>query len=405
MKRTLIIGTYLPRQCGIATFSHDLYKSLVENGKDAEIMAISNGTEQNFPNQVVYSVSQHEKDEYLSAGDWINQNEYDCCIVQHEFGIFGGSAGDHILSLLERLSIPIISNLHTVLDTPSADEKRVIMRIAELSSKITVMTDRAIRVLMEVYQIPRVKIKLIPHGVPDFQITAEEAKEYLGLEGKTVMLSFGLLGRSKGYEVAIDAVSKIKDDNFLYIILGATHPNVLLHEGESYKNELIQQAAKLGLSGKVMFVNKYASDALLQIYLKACDIYVTPYPNVNQMSSGTLTFALGAGAAVLSTPYWYAKDLLADDRGCLFDFNDSEGLAECLNRLLSNPFLMNSYRNRALAYGKKMSWPNVGKQQIELIRNLMPTEDCTVVKALTVRNETTPLLPLKQQSQLRTANN
>ncbi|MEI5985359.1 MULTISPECIES: glycosyltransferase [Sphingobacterium] len=369
--KVLIIGTYLPRQCGIATFTHDLYKSLIANGQEVDILAMIDQSEHNHPKEVKYKLLREERQAYKEAAAWINAQKYDACILQHEFGIFAGDAGNYILELINELEVPLISNLHTVLEKPSVDELAVIQKIAAKSDKITVMTKRAITMLNQVYHVPFHMIQVIPHGIPNFKISAQEAKEELGLEDKTVMLSFGLLGRNKGYEVAIDAVSQVKHDNFVYIILGATHPNVLLAEGESYKNSLMQQAADLGLNGKVLFVNKYASDKLLQTYLKACDIYVTPYPNENQISSGTLTFALGAGAAVLSTPYWYAVDLLAEGKGKLFDFNNANQLALSINQLLEDPLHMASYREKALAYGKTITWKNIGKKQIALIHTII----------------------------------
>ncbi|QBR12842.1 glycosyltransferase [Sphingobacterium sp. CZ-2] len=369
--KVLIIGTYLPRQCGIATFTHDLYKSLIANGQEVDVLAMIDQSEHNHPKEVKYKLLREERQAYKEAAAWINAQKYDACILQHEFGIFDGDAGNYILELINELEVPLISNLHTVLEKPSVDELAVIQKIAAKSDKITVMTKRAITMLNQVYHVPFHMIQVIPHGIPNFKISAQEAKEELGLEDKTVMLSFGLLGRNKGYEVAIDAVSQVKHDNFVYIILGATHPNVLLAEGESYKNSLMQQAADLGLNGKVLFVNKYASDKLLQTYLKACDIYVTPYPNENQISSGTLTFALGAGAAVLSTPYWYAVDLLAEGKGKLFDFNNANQLALSINQLLEDPLHMASYREKALAYGKTITWKNIGKKQIALIHTII----------------------------------
>lgn len=369
--KILIIGTYMPRKCGIATFTHDLFQSIEDISNEVEIIAISDGSESTFPPEVVNTINRNDKSDYLKAADWINKQNYDCCILQHEFGIFGGDAGNFILDLVLRMNVPLITNLHTILQEPSKDELDVIQKLSALSDKITVMTQRGIEMLKNEYRIDSDKLELIPHGVPNFKISRENAKARLGLEGKKVMLSFGLLGRSKGYEVAIKACSKIRNDEFVYIIVGATHPNVLKEEGDSYKNSLIHAAAELKLSGKVFFVDHFVSDELLQIYLKACDIYVTPYPNVNQMSSGTLSFALGAGAAVLSTPYWYAKDLLANDRGRLFDFNDSEGLANIINELLENPAIMRKYMNNAEFFGKSMSWQNVGKSHLKLISKII----------------------------------
>lgn len=369
--KILIIGTYIPRKCGIATFTHDLYRSIRDISNEIEIIAISDGSETSFPSEVVHRIDRNDRSSYSKTADWINNNGYDCCIVQHEFGIFGGRAGNYIIDLLLRINIPVITNLHTILQEPNQDECNVITKISMLSKKITVMTQRGIDMLKTVYNIAQEKITLIPHGVPNYTITREKAKMRLGLVGKKVMLSFGLLGRSKGYEVAIQACSKIDNDDFVYIILGATHPNVLKEEGDSYKISLINKAAELQLSGKVFFIDHFVNDELLQVYLKACDIYVTPYPNANQMSSGTLSFALGAGAAVLSTPYWYAKDLLANDRGRLFDFNDADGLAEIINELLDNPNMMKKYMLNAQEFGKSMSWMNIGKSHLKLISGLI----------------------------------
>jgi len=361
----------MPRKCGIATFTHDLFSSMEGNTNEVEILAISDGSESSYPREVKKTVRRDEKKDYSSAADWVNDQNYDCCILQHEFGIFGGEAGNFIIDLILKLNVPLITNLHTILQEPSQEEFNVIQKIAMISEKLTIMTKRGVEMMESVYHINPEKISLVPHGVPEFNITREEAKNRLGLEGKKVMLSFGLLGRNKGYEIAIDASSKIKDDDFIYIILGATHPNVLKAEGDIYKNSLIQQAANLKLSGKVFFVDHFVSDEILQTYLKACDIYVTPYPNINQMSSGTLSFALGAGAAVISTPYWYAKDLLENNRGFLFDFNDSDGLARIINNLLKDPKLMQTYKNNAETFGKSMSWSNVGKTHLRLIASII----------------------------------
>ncbi len=370
--KIIIVGTYLPRKCGIATFTHDLYKSLVAQGNEVEILAISDETEGRFPPEVKHIILRNELSNYTYAGKWISK-QYDACIIQHEFGIFGGDSGAYIQELINHLTITKIVNLHTVLMNPSLAEKNAIQKIAETSDHITVMTNRAIDMLQHIYQVPSIKISHIPHGVPQFKTTPQQAKERLGFEGKTVMLSFGLLGRSKGFETAIEAVSMVKEPNFLYVILGATHPNVVRDEGESYRQELIQLAASKGLSGQVIFVDRYVNDELLEIYLKACDIYVTPYPNENQISSGTLSFAMGAGAAVISTPYWYAKDLLQKQRGLLFDFNRADQLASCIQNLIDNPESLKKYRKKALTQGNKMSWKNVAKMQMALINKLNAT--------------------------------
>src|SRR5690606_14280947 len=249
--------------------------------------------------------------------------------------------------------------------------RKVLRQLAQYSNKVTVMTKRAVEMLNHIYHIDRTKIALIPHGVPQFDYKQTDAKKSLGLENKKVMLSFGFLGPNKGLETAIDAVSTVECPDFVYIILGSTHPNILRKEGEAYRQSLQEKAEDLGIANKILFINEFASEDLLVQYLSACDIYVTPYPHENQISRGTLSFAIGAGAAVLSTPYWYAKDLLDEDRGLLFDFKDTAALSTLINQLLTNPILLAKYRRNAASYGRHMSWTNVGKMQLNLIHELL----------------------------------
>ncbi|MEN5433909.1 glycosyltransferase family 4 protein [Sphingobacterium faecium] len=374
-----IIGTYPPRQCGIATFSHDLYHSLPRSlANDHHIFAVSDGSEYVFPEEVTYIIEKENLDSYIQAADVIN-NAFDACIIQHEYGIFGGETGSYIIDLLQHLNVPVLTNLHTVLEHPHHNEYRILRALAQYSSKITVMTSRAINMLETIYQIDRNQVSLIPHGVPNFDCDQDMAKRKLGFQNKKVMLSFGFVGKSKGFETAIQAVSQIENDDFVYIILGSTHPNVLKHEGDSYRHDLMDMVMALNIGHKVQFVNQFSSEKLLKEYLTACDIYVTPYPNENQISSGTLSFALGAGAACISTPYWYAKDLLADDRGLFFPFNDAHALSSVVNDLLDQPDKLQYYRNNASIYGKQMSWSNVGKRQFQLLNEL-----CTASKSSTI---------------------
>ncbi len=370
--KVAILSTYPPQKCGIATFAQDLYKSLRLASNDIiQIVAISNNEDCNFPEEVAYTIEKQELKSYVKAAHFINT--YDVCIIQHEYGIFGGECGEYILTLCKLLHIPIISNLHTILPKPSIKEKEVLQELGQISNMVTVMTNWAVNMLHSIYQIPSSKIKMIPHGVPVFDYEFEKAKKKLNLKNKKVLLSFGFLGRGKGFETAIEAVKEVRDPNFKYIILGITHPNVLKEEGEAYRNSLIDKCKKLGISDKVEFVNEFATEELLKDYLTACDMYVTPYPNENQISSGTLTFALGAGAAVISTPYLYAKDLLAEERGLLFDFCDSKQLAEVINNLLEDSKLLEKYRNNARIHGEKMQWPNVGRSHVQLIHAIYNT--------------------------------
>lgn len=369
-----IIGTYTPRRCGIATFTQDLFKSLNLTPTLAPaIIAISDGSEDLFPSEVYTKIEKDNRASYLRAARQINE-AFDAVIIQHEYGIFGGEAGDYIVDMARTLSIPIVTNFHTVLQQPSDAEHRVLQQLAAYSKSVTVMTDTAVEMLQHTYQVPTRKIELIPHGVPHFPYRQSAAKHELGLSSKKVMLSFGFLGPSKGFETAIEAVASVPNDDFIYIILGSTHPNILREAGESYREYLQAKAQALGIADKVCFINKFASESLLTQYLSACDIYVTPYPNENQISSGTLSFAIGAGAAVISTPYWYAKDLLKDDRGLLFDFKDSVALSLIIRALLDEPHLLAKYRQNAARYGASMSWTNIGKLQSKLLRRIIAEE-------------------------------
>lgn len=373
-----IIGTYPPRQCGIATFTHDLYQSLqYSSNQDHRIFAVSDGSEYVFPEEVTYVIDKENLNSYFQAAEIINET-FDACIIQHEYGIFGGETGKYIIDLIKNLKIPLVTNLHTVLEQPNPFEYRIIRQLGQYSSKLTVMTQRAIDMLEKIYQINPESIALIPHGVPQFECDQEIAKKKLGFQNKKVMLSFGFLGRSKGFETAIKSVANIEDDDFVYIILGSTHPNVLRTEGDTYREDLMEMVMNLNIGHKVQFVNQFASEKLLKEYLSACDIYVTPYPNEHQISSGTLSFAVGAGTACISTPYWYAKDLLAEDRGILFPFNDANALSTIVNDLLANPAKMLYYRNNAAAYGKQMSWANVGKCQLALLKELSDQNTTTI---------------------------
>ena len=393
-----IIGTYPPRQCGIATFTHDTYKSLLRTAACLPaVISVADGSELSFPKEVCHIIQRDELKNYSIAAQFINCN-FDICIIQHEYGIFGGEAGNYILHLARQLDIPIVSNFHTVLKEPSKAEKQVLQQLTLLSHKVTVMTQYAIEMLCQIYGVSPDKVVHVPHGVPAFDYDQQKAKDALGLTNKKIMLSFGFLGANKGFETAIEAVATVRENDFQYIILGTTHPNVLKESGELYRNQLQQKAEKLGIATKICFINTFASEELLVQYLSACDIYVTPYPNEQQISSGTLSFALGAGAAVLSTPYWYAKDLLSHKRGLLFDFRDSNGLSMLINQLLENADLLQFYRNNAARYGKQMSWTNIGICQLRLLREVLDSKKTLLPSAAfgTLPDKITALLAPSQ---------
>lgn len=364
------IGTYPPRQCGIATFTHDLYCAMNKASHQRHgIIAISNETEEVFPEEVVFIIRGQLEDDYVRAAHFINTH-YDVCVIQHEYGIFGGEAGRYILDLMILLKVPVITNLHTILQRPVKEQYEVTQQLLKYSTHITVMTDRAIYMLMDVYGLDKAKVTKIPHGTPEFSYDQNKAKRTLGLQGKRIMLSFGFLGQNKGFETAIDAVVRIGRSDFIYIILGQTHPNIKKIEGEAYRESLIGRAKALGVIDRVKFVDVFATEELLVQYLTACDIYVSPYPNKAQISSGTLAFAMGAGAAIISTPYWYAQDLLAEGRGLLFDFLDAGKLGAMIDILLSNASLLRHYRERSRAYGEQLAWSKVGNRHLALLTSL-----------------------------------
>lgn len=366
LMRVVIISTYLPRKCGIATFTADLYRSLTSTDNIIDVIALSDSTEERFPKEVVSVIQKDDPSSYMQQASFINDN-YDICVIQHEYGIFGGDTGDFILNFVSAIQISLITNFHTILQKPSIKERSIIGNLARKSTFVSVMTKRAVDMLTQSYEVPHSKIVLIPHGVPAFDFDQKAAKEQLLLSGKKVLLSFGFLGSNKGIETVLEAIENIKDKDFIYIILGTTHPNVLKHEGEKYREGLVQKCTDLQITDKVLFVNEFASDQLLKTYLTACDIFITAYPNANQISSGTLSFAIGAGAAVISTPYLYALDLLSDNRGILFDFGDSNQLSTIIIKLLDDDSLLQQYRHAAKAYGISIQWSDVGKKHLSLI--------------------------------------
>ncbi|MFO8087891.1 MAG: glycosyltransferase family 4 protein [Bacteroidales bacterium] len=373
--KTAFIGTYPPRECGIGTFTNDLYTAMLTNptsntiAEDSYIVAISDHNKAyNYGKEVKFAIRQEHQRDYLNAADFINISGADTCILQHEFGIFGGENGAHIVPLLHRLNIPVIVTLHTVLKTPSPGQKSVMQRICSIAQKVVVMSNKAIEFLTTIYDLDAEKIELIEHGVPDIQFDQKKVKTEFNLQDKKLLLTFGLLGRSKGIETVIKALPRVikQHPDILYIVLGKTHPNVIRETGEEYRHYLRSLVSELDIKQHVIFVNEYVSQRELFKYLSACDIYITPYINEAQITSGTLTYAAGAGAAILSTPYWHAAELLAEGKGKLFNFRDSEALATILEDLLNNPVELKKLRKQALDYGRAITWPKTGEKYVVL---------------------------------------
>ncbi|MCY1718908.1 glycosyltransferase family 4 protein [Prolixibacteraceae bacterium Z1-6] len=377
------IATYPPRECGIGTFTHNLFKSMLtcnapeEQKHEGYVVALNdNDLTYKYPEEVKLTIRQDHQEDYLKAVKYINFSGADVCILQHEFGIFGGQSGVYILPLLHRLEIPLIVTLHTILKTPSYNEKAVLKEICKMAHKIVVMSHKAVGFLVDIYDVPKEKIVLIEHGVPDIRFSPEISKKEFKLESKKVLLTFGFIGRSKGIETVIKALPEVvkKYPELIYIVLGKTHPNVLRHSGEEYRIFLLCLVKNLQLENHVIFLNEFIDEQDLFKYLYACDIYITPYLNEAQITSGTLSYAVGVGAAVLSTPYWHAAELLAQGRGRLFNFNDTEELAETLVELFDNPEELKQLKQNAGEYGKKITWRKTGEKYMALAKKIMKDE-------------------------------
>ncbi|MGB4775569.1 MAG: glycosyltransferase [Daejeonella sp.] len=366
------ISTYPPRECGIATFNHNLIKAIntgtTDSSKSSFVLAMTEGNDvqkAEYPEEVKFLIRQDYKEDYIKAANFINVSQADVCILEHEFGIFGGESGVYILPLLNQLKKPLITILHTVLREPSFIQQIIIKEIASQSAKIIVMSKRAIGFLTGIYNIPLNKIQYIEHGVPDLEETDLNPVKALGpFNNKQVLFTFGLISKNKGLETVIRALPKIVADHpdVVYVVLGNTHPGVRRNSGEEYRDSLKKLAVELNVEKHLIFINKFVSENELFDYLTACDIYITPYLNEAQITSGTLSYAVGSGAAVISTPYWHAQELLADNRGRLFDFKDAEALADHVNDLLDNPGKLAELKNNAYQYGLNLRWPVIGDQ-------------------------------------------
>ena len=363
------VGNYAPRQCGIATFTTDLTEALAQLYPATQpfVGALSDHSSYTYPERVSFELQQENKKEYGDAAAFLNNSGADVVLVQHEYGIYGGELGHYLLALLRHLKMPAITTFHTILEHPTSSQRNVLTEIATLSSRVVTMSARGCEFLRTIYGVPKSKIDFIHHGVPDIPFDLTSDKDTLGLEGKRVLLTFGLLSKNKGIETIIRALPRIvrQHPDVLYLILGATHPHVLQHEGEAYRDSLTALADKFGVEGHVRFDNTFVSPDELISYLAAADLYVTPYLNKEQITSGTLAYALGMGKAIVSTPYWYAEELLAEGRGVLVSFNDGEAVAHELNHLLTDSAKRNALRRRAYTYGRSMTWAQSAEHYLE----------------------------------------
>jgi glycosyltransferase involved in cell wall biosynthesis len=366
--RIAFVGNYLPRQCGIATFTTDLCAALATEFGGERLFAIpvnDPDAQYEYPQQVRLELDQEDLTSYERAAEFLNFNGNDLVCLQHEYGIYGGVAGRHILTLLRKLKMPVVTTLHTVLRDPDPDQRIVLEEISRLSDRLIVMSEQAAQFLQELYAVPRGKIDIIPHGVPDFQfVDPNYFKDSFGVEGKSVLLTFGLLSPNKGIENVIRALPEIlsRHPNVVYIVSGVTHPQIRRREGERYREQLQALAAELGVSSNLILVNRFVSAEELVEHVGAADIYITPYRQEAQIVSGTLAIALGAGKAIISTPYWHAKELLADNRGILVPFENPDAIAEAVLQLLDNDGQRHAMRKRAYLHSRETVWPKAARK-------------------------------------------
>lgn len=370
--RIAFIGNSLPRRCGIATFTTDLQHAVAETrtGLQTSIVAMNDhGHHYVYPAAVTVQIDDSRIQDYLAAADVLNASGIDVVSLQHEFGIFGGDAGGHIIALLSRLTMPVVTTLHTVLAEPSAAQREVLNRIVAISAKVVVMAEKGRDLLRSVYDVSADRIEIVPHGIPNFAfVEPDAAKARLGFVDKPVILTFGLLSPGKGIEVVIDAMPQVLEScpDAVYVILGATHPNLLRHEGEVYRESLIARVRQLGIEANVEFLDRFVElDTLLE-YISMCDVYVTPYLDEQQMTSGTLAYSYGLGKAVVSTPYWHARELLADGGGVLVPFDDPAATGAAIAGLLTDDGLRLALRKHAYADSRTMTWPRTAERYLSI---------------------------------------
>ncbi len=369
--KVAIVGDYLPRQCGIATFTHDLRAGLVAEYPSVEVMIapvndVAGGYE--YETEVKFEFAENDLDSYRRAAEYLNLSDAGVVCLQHEYGIFGGPSGSYILALIKDLRIPVVTTLHTVLQSPSLDQRRVLDELAGLSSRLVVMTERASDMLSDLYGVRRDKIDVIPHGIPDLPfVDPNFLKDQFGVEGREVLLTFGLLAPSKGIELVLRALPDIVREypDLIYIILGATHPKLVREHGETYRLGLERLARELRIERNVSFYDRFVDLPRLAEFLGVADIYITPYLNKEQITSGTLAYAFGGGKAVISTPYWHATELLSAGRGVLVPFNDPAAISHEVIALLRDEKRRHAMRKAAFLMGREMIWPKTARRYME----------------------------------------
>lgn len=375
LRRIAFIGNSLPRRCGIATFTTDLQQAISTSRPTLETCIVAmtdHGQTYDYPKAVAFQIQDNKIEEYIHAADFLNAGRFDTVCLQHEFGIFGGEVGGHVLELLSRLTMPVVTTFHTVLANPTAPQRAVMERIVDASSKVVVMANKGRELLRSVYQVPDEKIEVIAHGVPDVALVgADAAKARLGFDGKSIILTFGLLSPNKGIEVMIDAMPSIlkRRADALYVVLGATHPNLVRDQGEAYRNRLMRRVRELGVEDHVVFLDRFVDLPTLLEFISMCDVYVTPYLNEAQMTSGTLAYSFGLGKPVVSTPYWHARELLANGRGVLVPFGDATAIGSKIAELLTDDVRRQAMCRRAYAVSRSMTWERTAEYYMSVFES------------------------------------
>jgi glycosyltransferase involved in cell wall biosynthesis len=404
IQRVAFIGNYLPRRCGIATFTYDIHRavSTVRPEVATSVIAMTDlGRSYDYPQAVSFQVHDEKIDDYRQAAKFLNDADVNVVSLQHEYGIFGGEAGGNITELLTRLKMPLVTTLHSVLSAPTPTQRDVMDRIIDASAKVVVMSKKGHELLRSVHDVPARKIEVIAHGIPDFPFReSHEAKIKLGFDDKMIILTFGLLSPSKGIETVIDAMPGIIKScpNAVYVVLGATHPNLVRHQGEAYRDSLMARSRELGVADHVVFFNQFVDQGTLLDFISMCDVYVTPYLNENQMTSGTLSYSFGLGKAVVATPYWHAKELLSDGLGIIVPFRDPEAICVEIAGLLTDDIRRGAMSKRAYAESRSMTWAEVGKRYAAVLEASRERVSSTILLPIDpiVSGRTGPAIPKMQ---------
>ncbi|MDQ2801125.1 MAG: glycosyltransferase family 4 protein, partial [Armatimonadota bacterium] len=371
------VGTYPPKECGIATFTMDMLNATDLSGWRSIVLEVNDAApdEPHPDKKVVFTIEKENRASYRQAAKLLDEHKVSLLSIQHEYGIFGGEDGDYVLDLARAASMPIVITLHTVLPKPSESQRRIVQDLAKYTASFVVMANKGVELLRDVYGIRADQIQMIPHGAPNTPFGAEKAaKAKFGLQGKRVLSTFGLISPNKGIEDAIAAMPAVvaQEPNATYLVLGQTHPVIKRKEGEWYRDQLVQQAHDLGMENNVTFVDRYLTLQQLIDYLLATDIYITPYyANPHQITSGTLAYAMATGKVIVSTPYLYAQEILSEGRGFLYPFRDTQALSQIIETLLTDPALYEKTRRKAYEFGRSMTWQSVGLQYTRLFTEML----------------------------------